>query len=218
MRALAVITAGLSSPSSTRQLGEKIAASVEGAVTSRGESVEIHFIEARDYAEELAAGLVNMAAETPLLDDAKKTLSAADGLIVVTPIFQGSYSGLFKMFFDSLDTESINDMPTVIAATAGSARHSMVLDFALRPLMTFLHAMVMPTGVFQATEDFGTPEGARIEQRIQRAAGELANFMVSNPDHVEGLAGDFTNIESRKRKSGVGIDTDNFVPMSQLLQ
>ena len=53
-----------------------------------------------------------MAAETPLLDDAKKTLSAADGLIVVTPIFQGSYSGLFKMFFDSLDTESINDMPT----------------------------------------------------------------------------------------------------------
>lgn len=218
MRSLAVITAGLSSPSSTRQLGEKIAASVEGAVTSRGESVEVHYIEARDYAEELAASLVNMAAETPLLDDAKKTLSAADGLIVVTPIFQGSYSGLFKMFFDSLDTESINDMPTIIAATAGSARHSMVLDFALRPLMTFLHAMVMPTGVFQATEDFGTPEGARIEQRIQRAAGELANVMVANPDHVEGLAGDIRTKDSRKRKSGVGIDTEDFVPMSELLK
>lgn len=218
MRSLAVVTAGLSNPSSTRQLGEKLAAAVEGAVTSRGEAVEVHFIEARDYAEELAAGLVNMAAETPLLDDAKKTLSAADGLIVVTPIFQGSYSGLFKMFFDSLDTESINDMPTIIAATAGSARHSMVLDFALRPLMTFLHAMVMPTGVFQATEDFGTPEGSRIEQRIGRAAGELANFMVSNPDHVEGLAGDFTQSNARKRKSGVGIDTDNFVPMTDWLK
>lgn len=218
MRSLAVVTAGLSNPSSTRQLGEKLAAAVEGAVTSRGEAVEVHFIEARDYAEELAAGLVNMAAETPLLDDAKKTLSAADGLIVVTPIFQGSYSGLFKMFFDSLDTESINDMPTIIAATAGSARHSMVLDFALRPLMTFLHAMVMPTGVFQATEDFGTPEGSRIEQRIGRAAGELANFMVSNPDHVEGLAGDFTQSNARKRKSGVGIDTDDFVPMTDWLK
>ena len=218
MRSLAVVTAGLSNPSSTRQLGEKLAAAVEGAVTSRGEAVEVHFIEARDYAEELAAGLVNMAAETPLLDDAKKTLSAADGLIVVTPIFQGSYSGLFKMFFDSLDTASINDMPTIIAATAGSARHSMVLDFALRPLMTFLHAMVMPTGVFQATEDFGTPEGSRIEQRIARAAGELANFMVSNPDHVEGLAGVFTQSNARKRKSGVGIDTDDFVPMTDWLK
>ena len=218
MRSLAVVTAGLSTPSSTRQLGEKIADAVESAVTSRGESVEVHFIEARDYAEELAASLVNMAAETPLLDDAKKTLSSADGLIVVTPIFQGSYSGLFKMFFDSLDTESINDMPTIIAATAGSARHSMVLDFALRPLMTFLHAMVMPTGVFQATEDFGTPEGARIDDRIRRSAGELANFMVSNPDHVEGLAGDFTQNTSRKRKSGVGIDTEDFVPMTDWLK
>ncbi|MFH0410656.1 FMN reductase [Corynebacterium sp. L4756] len=218
MRSLAVVTAGLSTPSSTRQLGEKIAAAVEAAVTSRGESVEIHFLEARDYAEELAQSLINTAAQTPLLDEARRTLSAADGLIVVTPIFQGSYSGLFKMFFDSLDTESINDMPTIIAATAGSARHSMVLDFALRPLMTFLHAMVMPTGVFQATEDFGTPEGARIEQRISRAAGEIANFMVANPDHVEGLAGNFDGGNSRKRKSGVGIDTDDFVPMSDWLK
>ncbi|APT94933.1 FMN reductase [Corynebacterium stationis] len=218
MRSLAVVTAGLSNPSSTRQLGEKIAAAVDSAVTSRGESIEVHFIEARDYAEELASALVNTAAKTPLLDDAKKTLSAADGLIVVSPIFQGSYSGLFKMFFDSLDVESINDMPTIIAATAGSARHSMVLDFALRPLMTFLHAMVMPTGVFQATEDFGTPEGARIDQRITRAAGELANFIVANPDHVEGLSKDFSHNSGRKRKSGVGIDTDDFVPMSDLLK
>src|SRR5699024_11765082 len=120
-----------------------------------------------------ASALINTAAKTPLLDDAKKTLSAADGLIVVSPIFQGSYSGLFKMFFDSLDVESINDMPTIIAATAGSARHSMVLDFALRPFMTFLHAMVMPTGVFQASGDFGIAVGARIDQGIDGLVGEI---------------------------------------------
>src|SRR5699024_2245046 len=205
MRSLAVVTAGLSTPSSTRQLGEKIAAAVDSAVTSRGEAIEVHYIEARDYAEELAASLVNMAAETPLLDDARKTLSAADGLIVVTPIFQGSYSGLFKMFFDSLDVESINDMPTIIQANAGYACHSTMPDYAWRALMTVLHAMVMPTGVFQATEDFGTPEGTRIEQRITRAAEELANFIVANPDHVEGLAKDFSHSTGRKRKSGVGI-------------
>src|SRR5699024_5875382 len=99
-----------------------------------------------------------------------------------------------------------------------SARHSMGLDFALRPLMTFLHAMVMPTGVLQATEAVGTHEGARIDQRITHAAGELANSNVANPDHDEGLAKAFRHNPGRKRKSGVGIDTDYFVPMSDLLK
>ncbi len=97
---------------------------------------------------------------------AKQQVADADGLIAVTPVFQGSYSGLFKMFFDTLEPHGLDNLPTIIAATAGSSRHALILDYALRPLFNQLHANVVPTGVFQATEDLGTPEGERIAARI----------------------------------------------------
>ena len=84
----------------------------------------------------------------------------ADGLVVVTPVFAASYSGLFKTFFDVLDKDALDGKPVLIAATAGTARHSLVLDHALRPLFAYLHAVVVPTGVFAATDDFGTSGGA----------------------------------------------------------
>ncbi len=98
----------------------------------------------------------------------------ADGLIAVTPVFSASYSGLFKTFFDVLEEGTLDGTPVLVAATAGTARHSLVLEHALRPLFTYLHAVVVPTGVFAATDDFG--DGG-LDRRIQRAAGELAALM-----------------------------------------
>ena len=95
------------------------------------------------------------------------------------------------------DTDALNAMPVLIAATAGSARHSMVLDHAMRPLFSYLRAVVLPTGVFAATEDFGD---AGLEDRIRRAAAELAHaVVVSGTDHVAGFAPDPT---ARRRTSG----------------
>ena len=71
-------------------------------------------------------------------------------------MFAASYSGLFKTFFDVLDTDALDGKPVLVAATAGTARHSLVLEHALRPLFSYLHAVVVPTGVFAATDDFGT--------------------------------------------------------------
>ena len=93
---------------------------------------------------------------TPRLTELREQVAAADGLIVVTPVFNGSYSGLFKMFFDALDKDALTGTPVLIAATAGSARHSLVLDHAMRPLFAYLRAVVVPTGIFAATEDFGS--------------------------------------------------------------
>ena len=100
-----------------------------------------------------------------------ETIRAADGLIVVSPVFSASFSGLFKTFFDVLEPEVLDGKPVLVAATAGTARHSLVLEHALRPLFTYLHAVVVPTGVFAATDDFGD---SGLEARIERAAGELA--------------------------------------------
>ena len=98
--------------------------------------------------------------------------------IVVTPVFSASYSGLFKTFFDVLDTDTLAGVPVLIAATAGTARHSLVLEHALRPLFSYLHATVVPTGVFAATDDFGD---SGLDARIDRAAGELAALLSGTP-------------------------------------
>ena len=199
-RRVVVVTAGLTVPSSTRLRADQVAEATTSQVTARGESVEMDFIELREVAGELATFMVTGGIPTPRLTELRERVSAADGLIAVTPVFNGSYSGLFKMFFDALDPEALTGTPVLIGATAGSARHSLMLDFAMRPLFTYLHAVVVPTGVFAATEDFG---GGGLDERIARAAAELANaVVVAGADHVAGFAPDPT---ARRRTSGTGL-------------
>ncbi len=215
MRKLVVISAGLSHPSSTRALADSIAAATQANIGGRGEGVDLEVIELRELATELAQAMTNWGATTPQLDAAKRALASADGLIAVTPAFQGSYSGLFKMFFDTLDPHALEGLPTLIAATGGSSRHALLLDYAVRPLFNYLHAMVVPTGIFQATEDFGTDEGAATARRIERAAAQLADLMVTPTDRVGGLSG-YAAPGAPQRKTGLDLEED-FVPFSALL-
>jgi FMN reductase len=163
---IAVVSAGLSVPSSSRLLADRLA---EATVEALGE-VEVEVIELRPLAHALADRLLT-GFPSGELAEAIETVRAADGLIVVSPIFSASYSGLFKTFFDVLDMGLLDGKPVLIGATAGSPRHSLVLEHAMRPLFAFLHAVVVPTGVFAATDDFGD---TGLDQRIERAAGELA--------------------------------------------
>jgi FMN reductase len=109
------------------------------------------------------------------LTEVVDAVAGADAVIAVTPIFNASYSGLFKAFFDILDEGALADRPVLVAATGGTARHSLALEHALRPLFTYLRAVVVPTAVFAAPEDWasGAADGA-LRRRIERAAGELA--------------------------------------------
>ncbi|GAA4007885.1 FMN reductase [Streptomyces plumbiresistens] len=165
---LVVVSAGLSVPSSTRLLGDRLAAAV-----GRDLPVEVQVVELRDLAVEIAH---NFTSGFPgkKLSAAIDAVTGADGLVVVTPVFSASYSGLFKSFFDVIDKDALAGSPVLIAATGGTARHSLVLDHALRPLFAHLRAVVVPTGVYAASEDWGA-EG--LDGRIERAAGELAALM-----------------------------------------
>ena len=108
----------------------------------------------------------------------------ADGLIAVSPIFSGSYSGLFKTFFDVLEPEVLAGKPVLIGATGGTARHSLALEYALRPLFSYLRTVVVPTAVYAAPEDWGSD--AQLSDRVARAAGELADLV--RPRSVPGGA------------------------------
>ncbi|MER5212375.1 FMN reductase [Streptomyces sp. NPDC002838] len=165
---LVVVSAGLSVPSSTRLLGDRLAA----AAAERA-SAQVQVVELRDLAVEIAHNLTN-GFPGRRLSAAIDAVTGADGLIVVTPVFSASYSGLFKSFFDVIDKDALAGKPVLIAATGGTARHSLVLEHALRPLFSYLRAVVVPTGVYAASEDWGA-EG--LDGRVERAAGELAGLM-----------------------------------------
>ncbi|SDU83995.1 FMN reductase [Gordonia westfalica] len=172
---LVVVNAGLSEPSSTRMLIDRMAAAVTGVLGDRGVTVDVEVIDLRDLAVDLgrsmAVGFASGDARAAL-----DAVEAADALVVASPVFNASYSGLFKMFFDLVDVDSMAGKLVLIGATGGSPRHSMVLDHALRPLFSYLRTVVVPTGVYAAAEDWaGTETG--LNGRIGRAATELADLI-----------------------------------------
>jgi FMN reductase len=173
-RSLVVVSAGLSQPSSTRLLADQLSATAGGAAADLGVQLDIKVIELRDLAHDLMNHLLT-GFPPAALKDALSAVESADALIAVSPIFNASYSGLFKSFFDVLDREALVDKPVLIAATGGTARHSLALEHAIRPMFAYLRAVTVPTAVFAATDDWGgdSAEGA-LRGRIDRAAAELA--------------------------------------------
>ncbi|HWU45453.1 MAG TPA: FMN reductase [Humibacter sp.] len=175
---ITVVSAGLSQPSSTRLLADRLAEASRAFLVEEGEGVEVTTIELRDHAAAIANNLVT-GFPSPALAEAIDAVSSADGLIVVTPIFNASYNGLFKSFFDVLDSDALAGTPVLLAATGGSARHSLALEHALRPLFSYLHARTVPTAVYAASEDWGSA-GERdgdLMLRIGRAAHEFAELV-----------------------------------------
>lgn len=180
-RTLAVVSAGLRQPSSTRLLADRLTEATRTALSADGVSVNVEVIELRQHARALADTLLTGFAAGPL-EDALRLVGRANGLIAVTPIFTGSYSGLFKTFFDVIDPDSLDGTPVLVGATGGTARHSLALEHAVRPMFTYLHAVVVPTAVYAASEDWGAVEatGTALSERVDRAAGEFARLVAAH--------------------------------------
>ena len=179
---LVVVTAGLSQPSSTRLLADRLTTATverlqEGPSTNSGTSVDVTVIELRDLAHDITNNLLTGFA-SPKLQEALDAVAEADGLVAVTPIFTTSYSGLFKSFIDVIEPTALTDLPVLIGATGGTERHSLALDYAIRPLFTYLHAVVAPTGVYAASGDWGSEAG--LVERMGRAANEFAALVRSS--------------------------------------
>lgn len=102
---------------------------------------------------------------------------------MVSPVFNASYSGLFTSFLDVLEPSTLTGTPVIIGATGGTARHSLALEFAYRPLFAYLRAQVTPTAVFAAAEDFGT-HGSALSLPIRAAADELAGLVLNRAVQV----------------------------------
>jgi len=180
-RSLVVVAAGLGQPSSTRLLADRLTAAVERHLRDAGIVAAVEVVELRDHAQDLTNHLLT-GFPSLKLQAAIDSVVGAGGLIAVTPIFSASYSGLFKLFFDVVERDGLAGMPTLIAATGGTARHSLALEHALRPLFAYLNAATVATSVFAAAEDWGSAGVAadgNLVERIDRAAAELATAMAA---------------------------------------
>jgi FMN reductase len=106
-------------------------------------------------------------------------VEASDGIIAVTPVFSASFSGLFKSFIDVLDPKSLDGKAVLLGATGGTDRHQMVLDYAMRPLFSYLRTRMAATGVFAGPQDWGSVDGggSSLGERINRAAGEFTRLL-----------------------------------------
>ncbi|HEY2551703.1 MAG TPA: CE1759 family FMN reductase [Streptosporangiaceae bacterium] len=173
--ALAVISAGTSDPSSTRLLADRLADRSCELAACHGQSVTTSVFELREIAADISSALVSQLI-TPRLQSAITALGDADGIIASTPVYKAGPSGLFTSFFDILDDDLIIARPVVLAATAGTARHALVVDEQMRSMFAYLRALTTPTSLFAAPEDWSDPA---LNRRIDRAAVELVLLMES---------------------------------------
>lgn len=186
VRRIVVVSAGLSTPSSSRLLADRLTAATERALGDRGIRAQVRTVELRELAHDVMNAMVTQV-PTGELPGVLSDVAEADGIIAVTPVFNASYSGLFKSFFDVVESGALDSVPVLIGATGGSPRHSLVLEHALRPMFSYARALVVPTGVYAASEDWGAgDEGAReLNERIERAGRQLALLAADHEQRAE---------------------------------
>jgi FMN reductase len=177
-RRITVLSAGLGVPSSSRLLADQLASAAEGRLADAGYEVRVDVVELRDLAVDIANNFVTGYA-APRLAEVIAGVEASDGIIAVSPVFSASYSGLFKSFIDVLDPKSLDGKAVLLGATGGTDRHQMVLDYAMRPLFSYLRTRISPTGVFAGPQDWGNTDdgGSPLSSRIDRAAAEFAALL-----------------------------------------
>ena len=191
MSHLLVISAGMGTPSSSRMLGDRLAEATVKAMTAGGTPTpEVKVLELRDLAVDLAT-YYSSHVPTKTLQAAFDLVGTASGVIAVSPVLNAGVSGLFKLFFDLLDEGVLKGRPVLMAATGGTARHSLAIDQTMLPMVFYLKAAVAPTGVFAATEDWGSTESGLV-RRVRRAGTQFAELIANHP--AADYADEFANV------------------------
>lgn len=172
---LVVVNAGVSDPSSTRLLADRAAQRVASLAKERGHEVAIKSIDLRELLPELPAALSSQLLG-PKFKAAEAALADADAIVAAAPVYKAGASGLFTSFFQVLDNDLLIGKPVILAATAGTARHALVVDEELRALFAYLRTLPVPTSLFASTEDWTNKS---LGERIDRAAFEAVLLMES---------------------------------------
>lgn len=233
---IVVLSAGLSTPSSTRMLADQLSRAARLELERSGDVVDVHTVELRELAHDITDALLTRFTNERL-GPVVESIRAADAVIAVTPIFNVGPSGLFKSLFDAVDIEIWKDKPVLLGATAGTPRHSLAIDYAIRPMFGYLKSQIVPTSVFAASADFGADTEGQgdempLSSRIRRAAAELVTMLrtagaaaqataqaeaADNTQAGAGTGGSSSGTDDQRPGNGLDAEFADFVPMGRLL-
>lgn len=168
-KTIAVVTAGTSDPSTTTMLANRVADAAARLGAQHGIEVSIRMVNLRLVAADIMTALVSQQV-SPALEAVSDIMRDADAIIAATPVYKAGPSGLFTAFFQVLDNDLLIGTPVVLAATAGSPRHALVVDDQLRGLFSYLRTITVPTSIFAEPADWTSND---LGKRADRAATEL---------------------------------------------
>lgn len=171
-RTIIGLSRNLDRPSKTRALIRTVVATAASQFEATGEIYDLADF-GRSLGSARRAGDLDVSARVAL-----ETILTADALVVGSPVYKGSYTGLFKHLIDLVDPLALSGKPVLLTATGGGDRHALVIEHQLRPLFGFFEAQTLPTGLYAADRDFtdGQPSSPALMDRMSRAVGQLAPF------------------------------------------
>ena len=210
-RRVIVISAGTGEPSSTRMLADRIAHRSVELLRETGTHASVGVIELAPLAVDIANATV-AGFPSEQLQAAIEQIASADAIIAATPVYKAGISGLFKSFIDVLDDDLLIAKPVLLAATAGSGRHALVIDDQMRPLFAYMRALTLPTSVFAGPEDWGASE---LGDRIGRAATELTVLVRAQIERQvtdrqwSGYQHQFAGNATRAQQAAADLDFDS---------
>lgn len=178
---VAVVQAGLSTPSTTSRLADTLQGALVHALESAGHTPHVQRINLRD----IAVGVTEATLSGIMPEAVEEALGHVQGshiLVAVTPTFNASYSGIFKSFFDLVEPRSLAGTTAILGATGGTSRHSLVIEMSMRPLLSYLRAMPVPTSIFASADDFAGTSS------ISARAAAIASEAVALATHASTAA------------------------------
>jgi FMN reductase len=170
------VSGSLKNPSKTTALVEEIVASLGRAV-----SIDAHLITLTELGPHLA-GALNRKDLPPEAEAELKRIETADVLIVASPVYRASFTGLFKHLFDFVDQYALVDTPVLLAASGGSERHALIIEHQFRPLFAFFQALTLPIGIYAHDSDFTDYKVSNedLKARIEKAVAKSVPVIWSN--------------------------------------
>jgi FMN reductase len=198
---IVAVSGGLNNPSKTESL-------VQAILDELGEAtpINVHFIKFSEIGHLLGGAIYRNQLPQRVQDDLA-AVEAADALIVGTPVYRASFTGLFKHFFDFVEQTALVDVPVLLAASGGSDRHALVLEHQLRPLFSFFQAQTLPIGVYATDRDF-TPEytikSEHIQDRITLAIARALPILEWAP--AKGQRAEVVKVKTEQANQNLGIN------------
>ncbi|ENX09212.1 FMN reductase [Acinetobacter courvalinii] len=168
---IVAVSGGLNSPSKTESLVQAILDELSEAI-----DIKVHFVKLSEIGPLLGGAIYRNQLPQRVQDDLA-AVEAADALIVGTPVYRASFTGLFKHFFDFVEQTALVDVPVLLAASGGSDRHALVLEHQLRPLFSFFQAQTLPIGVYATDRDFTPEYTVKSEQLADRVTLAVARAL-----------------------------------------